>query len=85
VATLQLLALPMGCSNVSCINGSAVFLFASGCNKFAHISDIMLYRMFFNKIDAFTALLFTGIGAPLAAERMRILLMTQHASNIHLE
>jgi hypothetical protein len=35
-----------------------------------------------NKLDAFTALRFRGTGVPLAAERMRILPMTQHADNI---
>jgi hypothetical protein len=41
-----------------------------------------LYREVFNQLDAFTALRFTGTGALLAAERMRILPMTQHADNI---
>jgi hypothetical protein len=44
--------------------------------------EIDKYRMFYSKFDAFTALRFTRTGAPLAAERMRILLMTQHADNI---
>jgi hypothetical protein len=38
--------------------------------------------MFFNKIDAFTALRFTTTGAPPAAKRTRILPMIQHADNI---
>jgi hypothetical protein len=42
----------------------------------------MLYREIFNQLDAFTALRFTGTGALLAVERMRILPMTQHADNI---
>jgi hypothetical protein len=40
------------------------------------------YRVFLNKIDAFTALLFTAAGAPPAAKGTRILPMTQHADNI---
>jgi hypothetical protein len=34
-----------------------------------------IYRLFFNKVDAFTALCFTGTGAPLTVGRMRILLI----------
>jgi hypothetical protein len=37
---------------------------------------------FFNKINAFTALLFTASGAPPVVKRTRILPMTQHADNI---
>jgi hypothetical protein len=36
----------------------------------------------FNKLDALTAVRFMGTGAPLAAERMRILPMTQLADKI---
>jgi hypothetical protein len=39
-------------------------------------------RVFLSKLDVFTALCFTGTVEPLAAERMRILPMTQHADNI---
>jgi hypothetical protein len=42
----------------------------------------MKYREVFNQLDAFMALRFTGTAALLAAERMRILPMTQHADNI---
>jgi hypothetical protein len=38
--------------------------------------------MFFKKFEAFTALRFTGTGAPLAVGLMRILPLTQHADNI---
>jgi hypothetical protein len=41
-----------------------------------------LYRMFFSKLDAFTALRFKGTGAPLAAKGMGILPMIQHVDNI---
>jgi hypothetical protein len=41
-----------------------------------------MYREVFSQLDAFTALRFTGTGALLAAERMRILPMTQHADKI---
>jgi hypothetical protein len=40
------------------------------------------YREGFNQLDAFTSLRFTGTGALLAAERVRILPMTQHADNL---
>jgi hypothetical protein len=36
----------------------------------------------FNKLDAFTALLFTATGAPPPAKRTRILPLTQHSDNI---
>jgi hypothetical protein len=35
-----------------------------------------LYRVLFSKFDAFTALSFTGTGAPLAAKHMRIMPIT---------
>jgi hypothetical protein len=41
-----------------------------------------LYRVFFSKFGAFTVLRFTGAGAPLAAEHMRILPMILHTDNI---
>jgi hypothetical protein len=37
------------------------------------------YREFFNFVDRFTALRFTATDAPLAARRIRILPMNQHA------
>jgi hypothetical protein len=40
------------------------------------------YRVVFNELDAFTAPRFTATGPPPAAERTRILPMTQHADNI---
>lgn len=43
---------------------------------------LVLYGVFFKKLDTFTTLCFTGTGAPFAAGRMWILLMTQHADNI---
>jgi hypothetical protein len=42
----------------------------------------LIYRVLSNQLYAFTALRFTDTGALLAADRMRILPMTQHADNI---
>jgi hypothetical protein len=53
------------------------------CVLDVELNIITIYtECFFNKLDAFTALRFTGTGSPLAAGRMRILPMTQHADNI---
>jgi hypothetical protein len=41
--------------------------------------------VFFNKLDAFMALRFTATGASPAAERTRILPMTQHADKVRNE
>jgi hypothetical protein len=41
-----------------------------------------IYRVVFNELDAFTAPRFTATCPPPAAERMRILPVTQHADNI---
>jgi hypothetical protein len=49
------------------------------------LASIMYIQGVFNKLDAFTALRFMGTGAPLAAERMRILPMTHHFDNISNE
>jgi hypothetical protein len=43
---------------------------------------MFIYRKVFNQLDAITTLRFTGTEALLAAERMRILPLTQHANNI---
>jgi hypothetical protein len=40
----------------------------------------LIYRVFFSKLDAFTALRFTGTGTPSAAGCTRVLPMTQHAA-----
>jgi hypothetical protein len=43
------------------------------------LSRLLLYREFRTSVDRFMALRFTTTGAPLAARRIRILPMNQHA------
>jgi hypothetical protein len=53
-------------------------------SKFFRDVDLFtrIYRVFFNKLDALTALRFLATGAPPAAKRTRILPVTLHADNI---